>query len=107
MGFIGYASLTACQFTSETAAHWLSQNFLDKLSLPDKNDMESWCERVFPSSSKGFFIGPYISHYVDQLMNDMGYRQNEQVIYLPNILDVFCQAGTEIYPNNVCCSWIM
>ena len=72
IGFIGYASSTACQFTSEIAAHWLSQKFLNQLALPDTKDMENeiervpeWCNKVFPSSNKGFFIGPYVSHYTD------------------------------------------
>jgi dimethylaniline monooxygenase (N-oxide forming) len=40
LGFIGYASSIACQFTSEIAAHWLSQVFRGELALPNRAGME-------------------------------------------------------------------
>jgi dimethylaniline monooxygenase (N-oxide forming) len=78
LGFIGYASSTACQLTSEVAAHWLSQCFRGELSLPAVADMDreiarvlEWASDVFPARSEGYFIGPYVSHYLDDLLRDM------------------------------------
>src|SRR6202453_3189333 len=34
LGFVGYASSTACQLTSEISAHWLSQTFGGQQTLP-------------------------------------------------------------------------
>ena len=78
LGFIGYASSTACQLTSEVAAHWLSQCFRGKLNLPSKTEMEreiarvlDWTNEVFPGRSQGYFVGPYLAHYLDDLLYDM------------------------------------
>ena len=40
LGFIGYASSTACQLTSDVAAHWLSQFYRGELALPAAAEME-------------------------------------------------------------------
>jgi hypothetical protein len=79
LGFIGYASSTACQMTSEIAAHWLSQCFRGELALPNVAGMEreiekvlQWTSEVFPSRSEGYYIGPYVIHYLDELLRDMG-----------------------------------
>jgi dimethylaniline monooxygenase (N-oxide forming) len=81
LGFIGFASSAACALTSEVAAHWLSQRFRGELELPDPKVMEREIERVgrwlsarFPGRPEGTFIGPYVAHYVDELMDDMGLR---------------------------------
>jgi dimethylaniline monooxygenase (N-oxide forming) len=81
LGLIGYASSTACPFTSEVAAHWLSQCFRGELALPAPSQMTrsiaevlEWSARAFPGRPEGFFIGPYLAHYVDDLMRDMGLR---------------------------------
>jgi dimethylaniline monooxygenase (N-oxide forming) len=88
LGFIGYASSTACQLSSEIAAHWLSQCFRGELSLPSVAEMESEItamERqissvLYPAAAttqtgpRGFFIGPYLAHYIDDLLRDMGLR---------------------------------
>jgi cation diffusion facilitator CzcD-associated flavoprotein CzcO len=78
LGFVGYASSTACQLTSEIAAHWLSQRFLGEMNLPSVADMEreiarvlDWANDVFPARSQGYFIGPYLAHYLDDLLSDM------------------------------------
>jgi Flavin-binding monooxygenase-like len=78
LGFIGYASSTACQLTSEVAAHWLSQCFRGELNLPSVADMEreiarvlDWANKVFPARSQGYFVGPYLAHYLDDLLRDM------------------------------------
>jgi len=79
LGFIGYASSTACQFTSEIGAHWLSQCFRGELVLPSAAEMDAEIERVrrwmtetFPARDQGYFIGPYLGHYTDELLRDMG-----------------------------------
>lgn len=78
LGFVGYNSSTACSLTSEIAAHWLSQCFRGELSLPSLRDMEEdiacfrqWAADTMPSRSGGFFLGPHVIHYVDDLMRDM------------------------------------
>jgi cation diffusion facilitator CzcD-associated flavoprotein CzcO len=78
VGFIGYASSTACQLTSEVAAHWLSQCFRGELNLPSSAEMDreiarvlKWTNEVFPARSEGYFVGPYLAHYLDDLLHDM------------------------------------
>jgi cation diffusion facilitator CzcD-associated flavoprotein CzcO len=82
LGFVGYASSTACQLTSEVAAHWLSQCFRGELSLPSTAEMEreisrvlEWASEVVPKCREGYFVGPFVAHYVDDLMRDMGLRR--------------------------------
>lgn len=79
LGFIGYASSTACQLTAEVAAHWLSQWFRGELALGSAVAMEQeiaqvldWAAAVFPARREGYFIGPYVAHYLDDLLRDMG-----------------------------------
>lgn len=79
LGFIGYASSGNAPLTSEISAHWLSQHFRGELDLPDAPKMEReidnvryWTQQVFPRRREGYFIGAYIGHYIDELMNDMG-----------------------------------
>src|SRR5262245_761097 len=78
LGFIGYASSTACQLTSEVAAHWLSACFRGDLKPPTVPHMEreiarvlDWARDVFPGRSQGYFVGPYLAHYLDDLLRDM------------------------------------
>lgn len=78
LGFIGYASSIACQLTSEIAAHWLSQCFRGELPLPAPPDMQreianvhAWAAETFPARGEGYFIGPFLGHYLDELMRDM------------------------------------
>jgi dimethylaniline monooxygenase (N-oxide forming) len=79
LGFVGYASSTACQLTSEISAHWLSQLFRGTLTLPPVKDMEAeiqrvqaWLSDAFPGRRQGYFVGPCVTHYIDDLMADMG-----------------------------------
>jgi dimethylaniline monooxygenase (N-oxide forming) len=79
LGLVGYASSIACPFTSEMAAHWLSQCFRGDLTLPDRDAMEreiarvhEWLGDVLPARPEGYFIGAYIAHYIDDLLRDMG-----------------------------------
>jgi dimethylaniline monooxygenase (N-oxide forming) len=78
LGFVGYASSIACQLTSEIAAHWLSQCFRGELPLPAVSEMEreiarvhAWAADVFPARAGGYFLGPFLGHYVDELIRDM------------------------------------
>ncbi|TVP42134.1 MAG: NAD(P)/FAD-dependent oxidoreductase [Gemmatimonadales bacterium] len=79
LGFVGFASSTACTITSELGAHWLSQCFRGELDLPSSEARECeargfdrWATQAFPDRPEGAFIGPYVAHYVDDLMRDMG-----------------------------------
>ena len=79
LGFIGYNSSTACQLTSEVAAHWLSDRFLGRLRVPSVEDMNReiervrrWTAEVMPTRSRGFFLGPWVIPHLDELMCDMG-----------------------------------
>ncbi len=78
LGFVGYASSLNNTLTSEISAHWLSQHFRGELSLPSPRQMSQeiarvhrWAERTFPAASEGYFIGPFVAHYVDDLLRDM------------------------------------
>jgi dimethylaniline monooxygenase (N-oxide forming) len=89
LGFVGYQSSGNCPLTSEIAAHWLSQVFRGELALPSPGEMEReiarvhrWSERVFPRRPEGYFIGGYVSQYVDELMGDMGLSTRRA----PNVL---------------------
>jgi dimethylaniline monooxygenase (N-oxide forming) len=79
LGFIGYASSTACQLTSEISAHWLSQAFRGELTLPSVDDMNAeigrvhaWLAEVFPARPQGYFLGVHLVHHIDDLLADMG-----------------------------------
>lgn len=79
LGFVGYASSIACQLTSEIAAHWVSQCFRSEIELPPVWEMEreiakvhAWANEVFPARPEGYFIGPFLTHYLDELLRDMG-----------------------------------
>ena len=79
IGFVGYASSFACQLTAEIGAHWLSEQFLGNLVLPSVDEMNeeidlahTWADLNLPNRGTEDFVGPYISHYVDDLMVDMG-----------------------------------
>ncbi|MEV6767210.1 NAD(P)/FAD-dependent oxidoreductase [Nocardia sp. NPDC051030] len=79
LGFIGFASSVACQLSAEISAHWLSQSFRGELGVPPLEDMlaeiarvAAWLGEVMPGRPEGYFIGPYLSHHIDDLMRDMG-----------------------------------
>ncbi|MFB7724866.1 flavin-containing monooxygenase [Nocardia sp. NPDC056100] len=78
LGFIGYASSTACQLTSEVSAHWLSQVFAAELKLPTVDEMDAeiarvgaWLAEEFPARARGFYVGPHLIHHIDDLLTDM------------------------------------
>lgn len=79
LGFIGYGSSDACQLSAEVSAHWLSQHFLGELTLPKADDMHGeiarvgkWLGEVMPARPEGYYLGPYLTHHIDELMRDMG-----------------------------------
>jgi dimethylaniline monooxygenase (N-oxide forming) len=79
LGFVGYASSTACQLTSEISAHWLSQMFRGEQRLPAVDEMEAeiqrvraWLAEVLPARPQGYFLGPFLTHHIDDLVTDMG-----------------------------------
>lgn len=78
IGFIGYAASVASQLTAEIGAHWLSEYFLGALRLPpadamnrDIDRVHAWAEKHFPNRPTEGFIGPHLSHYIDDLMRDL------------------------------------
>ncbi|BDC49519.1 monooxygenase [Bryobacterales bacterium F-183] len=78
LAFNGYSSSLACQLSSELAAHWLSDHFQGRLNLPSPEEMEAeidrvqaWTSTALPGRDQGFFIGGYLIHYLDELMQDM------------------------------------
>jgi cation diffusion facilitator CzcD-associated flavoprotein CzcO len=79
LGFVGYASSTACQLTAEISAHWLSQAFHGELDLPDPSEMDieidvvkSWLREVIPGRAEGYYVGPHLAHHIGELLGDMG-----------------------------------
>jgi dimethylaniline monooxygenase (N-oxide forming) len=79
LGFVGYASSTACQLSAEISAQWLSQHFRGELALPRIDEMQdeirrvqAWLEQALPARCQGYFVGPYLAHHIDDLMTDMG-----------------------------------
>ncbi|MGW2665978.1 flavin-containing monooxygenase [Nocardia tengchongensis] len=78
LGFVGYGASTACQLSAEVSAHWLSQHFLGELELPPAAEMHreidrvaAWLAEVMPARPEGYYVGPYVSHHIDDLMGDM------------------------------------
>jgi dimethylaniline monooxygenase (N-oxide forming) len=78
LGFVGYASSTACQLTSEISAHWFSQTLRGEHTLPTVDAMQAeiqrvqtWLAEVFPARSQGYFVGPCVAHHIDDLLTDM------------------------------------
>lgn len=79
LGFVGYASSFAAQMTAEVGAHWLSQCFLKGVDLPSPAGMEQeiervhkWAQEVMPSRREGYFVGAYMTNYINDLLDDMG-----------------------------------
>jgi cation diffusion facilitator CzcD-associated flavoprotein CzcO len=96
IGFVGYASSFACQLTAEIGAHWLSEHFLGNLVLPSVDDMNeeidlahAWADLHLPNRGTEDFVGPYISHYVDDLMLDMGLETRRTASVVKEYLTAF------------------
>jgi len=83
MGFVGYASSFAAQMTAEIGAHWLSQCFLKGFTLPTADEMNDeigkvhdWAAEEMPSRREGYFVGAYMTNYINDLIEDMGLPVN-------------------------------
>ena len=79
LGFIGQASSFASQLTFEIGAHWLSEHFLGSLHIPSVEKMNQeidraheWANNNLANRGSEGFIGPFISTYVDDLLDEMG-----------------------------------
>ncbi|WP_162958236.1 flavin-containing monooxygenase [Nocardia yunnanensis] len=96
LGFVGYGSSDACQLSAEISAHWLSQHFLGELSLPPIADMHGeitrvgrWLAEALPARPEGYFLGPYLSHHIDELMRDMGLPVRRTDNFVSEYFDTF------------------
>jgi dimethylaniline monooxygenase (N-oxide forming) len=79
LAFVGFFPTLTCPISSEVGAHWVAQSFSGKMCLPSVTEMDSeiellenWAKQRVPESEDGVFTGPYIAHYVDELLGDMG-----------------------------------
>ncbi|WP_405491165.1 flavin-containing monooxygenase [Nocardia sp. NBC_00511] len=96
LGFIGYGASTACQLTAEVSAHWLAQQFRGELDLPSPDAMQAeitrvgkWVAEVMPGRPEGYYVGPYLSHHIDELMGDMGLPVRRTDNFLSEYFDTF------------------
>ena len=99
LGFVGYASSIACQLTSEISAHWLSQTLRGAHTLPAVDDMkaeiqrvQTWLAEVFPARSQGYYVGPCVAHFIDDLLTDMGVPKRRKRNVLTEYLGPFTPA---------------
>ena len=79
LAFVGFFPTLTCPLSSEVGAHWATQLFTGNMRLPSTAEMdreierlEHWARERVPELEDGVFTGPYIGHYVDELMRDMG-----------------------------------
>lgn len=79
LAFVGFFPTLTCPLSSEVGAHWAAQLFAGNMTLPSTGEMdreidrlESWAKERVPELEDGVFTGPYIAHYVDDLVRDMG-----------------------------------
>jgi hypothetical protein len=100
LGFVGYASSTACQLTSEISAHWLSQTFRGEQTPPAVDEMKAKIQRVhalladvLPAAPRGHFLGPYLTHHLDDLVTDMGVPRRRTRNVFTEYLGPFSPAG--------------
>ena len=66
------------------------------MTLPSLEEMdrqierlENWAKERVPESEDGIFTGPYISHYVDELMRDMDLSTQHTSNFLSEYLGTF------------------
>lgn len=102
LGFVGYASSTACQLTAEISAHWLSQTFRGQQRLPAVDEMQAeiqrvhaWLADVFPARPQGYFLGPHLAHHIDDLATDMG-------VPARRTSNIFCEYLAPLSPARYC-----
>ena len=96
IGFVGYASSFSCQLTAEIGAHWLSEHFLGALNLPTEDNMNleidrahEWANEYLPIRGTEGFVGPYISNYVDDLMNDLRLKTRRLDSFISEYMTAF------------------
>lgn len=65
--------------TAEVGAHWLSQRFRGGFSLPTVDEVnkeidraKTWTRETMPNPGGGYFVGAYVTHDIDDLLNEMG-----------------------------------
>ena len=96
LAFVGYFPTLTCPLSSEVGAHWAVQCFKGNMTLPPVEEMdrkierlENWAKERVPESEDGVFTGPYIAHYVDELMRDMGLPTKRTGNFLREYLGTF------------------
>ena len=96
LAFIGFFPTLTCPLSSEIGAHWVAQYFSGNMALPSIEEMdrdidrlENWAKERVPESEDGVFTGPYIAHYVDDLMRDMGLPTRRTGNFLHEYLGTF------------------
>jgi len=96
LAFIGFFPTLTCPLSSEVGAHWAVQCFSGNMTLPSVEEMEkeigrleNWAKERVPESADGVFTGPYIAHYVDDLMRDMGLPTRRTGNFLREYLGTF------------------
>ena len=96
LAFVGFFPTLTCPLSSEVSAHWTAQLFTGNMSLPATEDMdreidrlENWAKERVPEAGDGVFTGPYIGHYVDDLMRDMGIPTRRTNNFLHEYLGTF------------------
>ena len=96
LAFIGFFPTLTCPLSSEIGAHWAAQYFSGNMTLPSIEEMdreidrlENWAKERVPESEDGVFTGPYIAHYVDDLMRDMGLPTRRTGNFLHEYLGTF------------------
>ena len=96
LAFIGFFPTLTCPLSSEVGAHWAAQYFSGNMTLPSIEEMdrdidrlENWAKERVPEAKDGVFTGPYIAHYVDHLMRDMGLPTRRTGNFLHEYLGTF------------------
>ena len=96
LAFVGFFPTLTCPLSSEVGAHWAAQLFSGNMSLPSTGEMdeaierlENWARERVPEQEDGVFTGPYIGHYVDELMRDMNMPTRRTSNFLKEYLGSF------------------
>ena len=96
LAFIGFFPTLTCPLSSEVSSHWAVQHVTGNMTLPSVEEMdreidrlENWAKERLPESEDGVFTGPYIAHYVDELMRDMGMPTKRTGNFLREYLGTF------------------
>ena len=99
LAFVGFFPTLTCPLSSEIGAHWAAQLFTGNMNLPatetmdrDIKRLENWAKERVPELEDGVFTGPYIAHYVDELMRDMGLPTKRTSNFLQEYFGTFLPA---------------